>query len=366
MKPKKRIRRPNRSKILHENFTDFVHAVCNCNGTIGVQFYEPTHSSGEALLYAPVCNPESANVAFDPYSGRWLRCEMLAEQYICFSLNYSGAKRSFHPVPEGGEELNCFLSADTPASVAEVLEVCHDAKGNLRNAVELSKTSLSSLFEGVYALVWRNYEPRLMPLHDASSLSRVPTVVQQNLSAHLADDFDRLMKLGGEHWWSVCRRHTRDLAQAAYVSPDRNDLIWNETEIRAFDEHKLTRVPRGFSLDVFPEIVLRPKQEKLSTMFATEFFGCVSQGARALSQCLRRWSTLPDLMRNLDQTRVAIPRTRMMQVSYAIELRATRYALEEKLEQLIRKPRPLRRAIADTRARLRETQKLLRHKSSRK
>lgn len=344
----------NYSKQLSDLFREFVQSVCRLSPKVRVEFHVPSADCGSALLYIPVKNGRSANHAFDPERGQWLRCEMLAGSHACFCLYYTDSRMVLYPVAEGGEVMKLYLPVDTAASVAEVFEFYRDAGANCRVPSQAVTLPLNQLLARYYVLVRIGPRPRLLPLDKPRLEKRLPRQFLDYLAAYLSDDIYKVIKLGGQSWEKLCKDYTTDLSSAQLEPVEEGDLICDRRGMTALPHHDLIPTPNGFLDGPFPKFIARPNKHMTATLFCEEYFRHTSEGVSALSRCLTKWSSLEDLQRKFAETKVPIPRTRIAQIRYAIELRATRYAVHKRIEGIIDGPVSFARAVLLTRAKLRK------------
>lgn len=312
--------------------------------------YEPGLESGAALLYAPVRAPARANLAFNPRSGLWQKTEMCADSHICFCLSYSGNRRFIYPVPEAGEDSQA-LPIDTPQAVAEVCEFYHDASSNIALPMAAVKRSLKQVLDRCSVKIWINRQLRLLPIHAEGSGPQLPETMREYLCAYSANDFDRVASLGGESWEMLCKKHARYLARTNHEPITDGEFMWDGSNIRAFSSGDRCQFENS-TPSLTPQFAFRPNRKIMSSLFCSEFFAYTSEGRGALERCFSKWGSFEELRRNLTNAIVEIPRNRRVQIRYAIELRATRYAGETlSLEQLNRS-HPFASAIPKSREKL--------------
>jgi len=357
MKTKTKSRGLTQAKFLSDGFDGFVRQVCALSPKVGVELYKPIEESGDALLYTPVRSPKSANVAFDPKAGKWVHCEMLAAEYMNFCLGYSGVNKTIYPVPEAGERMEFLLPVQSAASVSEVLEFYFSAAKNCRASIKPVSRPLSELLERVFVVVWMDRTPKLLPLDDVRIHERLPKIFLNYLAAFLRNDMDEVIRIGGTFWGDLCGEHKKQLRRLRLESPEVNDLTASTSDLR-FRVSSLGDLPVGILAREYPHVVLRVNRLRSSQLFCEEFLSHITEGARAVRDCLRGPEPLSDLPRRIARTRVVLPDSRMGQIRYAMELRATRHVAGNKFEGMIGKPEPLADAVRASRAVLRKLEKL--------
>ena len=345
------------SQLFFDGFCDFLESACACSPKLGVEIDARELESGTALLYAPVKTPGSANLAFNPRSGLWQQIEMCATSHMCFCVSYSGSKRFMFPVPEAGEETPQDLPMDTPGAAAEVCEFYHDASSNITLPMNLVQKKVKHIIR-CFVKIWINRVPRLLPLDDEGSDAHIPKKMVEYLAAYSGNDFDRVLSLGGASWEMLCKKYARNLALSNHEPITDNDFLWSASGMRAFSTCDRSQIPSSKSfLRSIPEFAVRPSKRTMALLFCSEFFGYTSEGRTALDRCLSKWGSLKELRKNLTKTLVTIPKAMLVQIRYAIELRATRHAAETLVRKRLNRPQPFVAAIPTVRAKLRKLEK---------
>lgn len=334
-----------RSKLLSDEFDRFVQLVCTLSPKVGVESYQPIGESGEAVFFVPVRSPMCADTVFDPTKGRWIHCEMLASDYMQFSLDYTGTRRRLYPVAEAGNLMDFHLPIKSAASVSEVLEFYFDALKHSQASIEPTTKQLSELVDRAFVVVWIDRSPRLLPLDNASIGQQLPQSLLNYLTAYCRNDLDEVMRLGGVFWSDLCKEYEKQLRHLFLGSPEVNDLIGSTSDLRFGSSASLQTSPVEVLIGGYPQIVLRVNRTMSSQLFCEELFRNITEGVVALRNCFRGANGLSDLHQLLARSKVVVPDSRMGQIRYAMELRATRHAVRKKFDGLIETPRPIADAV---------------------
>lgn len=187
----------------------------------------------------------------------------------------------------------------------------------------------------------------LLRLDEKRIVSKIPAVMTRQLIAYANGNVVDMTTT----WEDSCKSLESELKALPLETMSGNSLCWDGHQIRSVSVFDMTK-NRGFS-DLYPMYVMRPRSSKVAAIFCREFFAFTNEGARSFKRVFSGWKSLSQLQENLKNTEVHVPRFKVAQIRWAIELRAAREALKERYMRVLRTPLPFSRCLGMYRARLR-------------